>query len=104
MHRRISPNQITVEQVVDGIIAELPLAARVDAAYLDQDEFRMVELILCEYIRYRLDQLATDINEELMQDCIGKYGNSMNEGDAATVIIKELWDRLRKTHRIRVVK
>ena len=97
-------NQITVEQVVDGIIAELPLEARVNAAYLDKDEFRMVELILCEYIQYRLDQLSTDINKELMEDCIEKYGKFRNGGDAATVIIRELWDRLRKTHRIRVVK
>ena len=36
----------TVDQVVDDIIAELPLEARINTANLDEDEFRVVELTL----------------------------------------------------------
>jgi hypothetical protein len=97
-------NQNIVDQVVDEIIAALPLAARVNAAYLGKDEFRMVERILVEYIRFRLDQLDTGVNKELMEDCIEKCGKSLNEIDAATVIIRELRNQLWETHRLRVVK
>lgn len=39
-----------------------------------------------------------------MKDCLEKSGGSLNEVDAASVILKELWAKLRETHRLRVVK
>ena len=94
----------TVDQVVDEIIDELPLEAKVSRANLDEDEFRVVELTLGKLIRYKLDQVDFGVKTELMKDCLAKAGEPLNEVDAATVIIKELWNRLRKTHRLRVVK
>ena len=94
----------TVDQVVNEIIAELTLAERVSAADLDENEFRVLELTLGKYIRYRLDQMDVGVNQKLMQDCLSKSGESLDEVDAATVIIKELWNRLRETHRLRAVK
>jgi len=82
----------------------LPLETRVNTANLDEDEFRVVELTLGKYIRYRLDQMDVDVNETLMKDCLVKAGESLNEVDAATVILKEFWNRLRETHRLRVIK
>ena len=94
----------TVDQIVDEIIAELPLVDRVSTANLDEDEFRVVELTLGRYIRHRLDQMDVDVNKTLMEDCLEKSGESLKEADAATVILKELWNRLRETHRLRAVK
>ena len=94
----------TVDAVVEEIIAELTLAERVGTADLGEDELRVLELTLGKYIRYRLDQLDVGINTELMKDCLVKSRESLNEVDAATVIIKKLWNRLRETHRLRVVK
>ena len=94
----------TVDAVVEEIIAELTLAERVGTADLEEKEFRVLELTLGKYIRYRLDQLDVGVNKELMEDCLEKSGESLNEIDAATVIIKELWNRLRETHRLRAVK
>ena len=38
-------------------------------------------------------------------DCIANSSDeTLDDVDAATVILKALWDRLRQTHRIRVVK
>ena len=82
----------------------MPLETRVNTANLDEDEFRVVELTLGKYIRYRLDQMDVDVNETLMKDCLVKAGESLNEVDAATVILKEFWNRLRETHRLRVIK
>jgi len=94
----------TVDQVVDEIIADLTLAERVGTADLDEDELRVLELALGKYIRYRLDQLDVGVNKKLMKDCLSKSGESLDEVDAATVIIRELWNRLQETHRLRVVK
>ena len=104
MNQSDKHNPDTVDAVVDEIIAELTLAERVGTADLDEDEFRVLELTLGKLIRYKLDQLDVGVKTELMKDCLVKAGEPLNEVDAATVIIKELWNRLRKTHRLRVVK
>jgi hypothetical protein len=94
----------TVDAVVEEIIAELTLAEKVGTADLGEDELRVVELTLGKYIQYRLDQLDAGINQELMKECLAKSGESLDEVDAATVILRELWERLRETHKLRVVK
>lgn len=63
----------------------------------------MVELTLGKFISYKLDQMDYGVNTELMKDCLTKAREPLNEVDAATVILKELWKRLRETHRLRVV-
>ena len=100
----MAPKLNTVDLVVDEIIAELTLAERVAAADLEENEFRVLELILGKYIRHKLDQVDYVVNTELMRDCLKKSGESLNEVDAAPIILKELWNRLRETHRLRVVK
>ena len=97
-------NPNTVDAVVDILISELTLAERVGTADLGEDELRVLELTLGKYIRYRLDQLDVGVNKVLMKDCLSKSRETLNEVDAATVIIRELWNRLRETHRLRVVK
>ena len=74
------------------------------AADLDEDEFHVLELIMGKLIRHRLDKMDVAVNQKLMEDCLEKSGESLNEDDAATVILRELWNRLRGTHRLRAVK
>ena len=65
----------------------------------------MVELTPGKLIRYKLDQLEVGVNEALRDDCISRAGRStLNDADAAAVILKEVWERLKETHRLRVVK
>jgi hypothetical protein len=46
-----------------------------------------------------------DINKELFESCRMVSGNkNLNEGTAALVIIERLWEKLRGTHTLRVVK
>jgi len=97
-------NPNTVDAVVDILISELTLTEMVGTADLGEDELRVLELTLGKYIRYRLDQLDVGVNKVLMKDCLSKSRETLNEVDAATVIIRELWNRLRETHRLRVVK
>jgi hypothetical protein len=104
MNQSDKDNPRTVDAVVDVLISELTLAEMVGTADLGEDELRVLELTLGKYIRYRLDQMDVGVNQKLMKDCLEKSWGSPNEIDAATVIIKELWNRLRETHRLRVVK
>jgi hypothetical protein len=104
MNQSDKHNPNTVDAVVDVIIDELTLEERVGTGNLEEDEFRVIELTLGKYIRHRLDQFDVSINKELMKDCLEKSKESLNEVDAATVIIKELRKRLWETHRLRVVK
>jgi len=94
----------TVDAVVDVLISELTLAEMVGTADLGEDELRVLELTLGKYIRHRLDQLDVGVNKKLMKDCLSKSGEPLGEVDAANVILRELWNRLRETHRLRVVK
>ena len=104
MNQSDKHNPNTVDAVVDEIIAELTLEEKVGTANLGEDEYRVVELILGKLIRYKFDQMDFSVNKELMEDCLKRSGESLDEVDAATVILKELWNRLRETHRLRAVK
>ena len=104
MNQSNKHNPKTVDAVVDILISELTLAEMVATADLGEDELRVLELTLGKYIRYRLDQLDVGVNKKLMEDCLVKSGESLDEVDAATIIIKELWNRLQETHRLRIVK
>jgi hypothetical protein len=104
MNQSDKHNPNTVDGVVDDIIAELTLEAKVSTANLDENEFRVLELTLGKYLRYKLDLLDVGVNKELMKDCLEEFGESLNEVDAATVLLTELWKRLQETHRLRVVK
>ena len=104
MNQSDKHNPNTVDAVVDEIIAELTLAERVGTTDLDEDEFRVLELTLGKFIRYKLEHLDFGVNTELMKDCLERSEESLNEVDAATVILREIWNRLRETHRLRAVK
>jgi hypothetical protein len=93
-----------VDAVVEAIIADLPLEARVRIADLDEDEFRVLELTLAKYIWHKLRQCDVQANKELMEACISKSGEPLDESSAAAAILKEVWNRLHNTHRLRVVK
>ena len=99
------PNSNTVDQIVNEIISELPLDDKVRAANLDENGFAALQQELGKYIRHFIDSQTEVVNEELMADCIDQSGNgTLNEFEAASLILKEIWNRLRKTHRLRVVK
>ena len=94
-----------LDALIIDLIAEMPLEARVSTANLDDNEFRILDLTLRKIVKYRLEQLNDTGNEELKRECIALSGkDSLDDAEAATIILKELWKRLRETHKLRVVK
>ena len=95
----------TVDEVVEDLIAEYPLEANVSTANLEEDELRVLELTFGKYLRFKLDNMPVTVNQKLKEDCLAKSENkNLDEVDAAGVILRELWKRLKETHRLRIVK
>ena len=98
-------NLNTVDAVVDDIIAEMPLDDRVRTANLDEDGIIVLQLALGKYLRYLIDNQSEDVNKKLFKDCIKHSGKeTLDKAEAAMYILKELWNRLQETHRLRVAK
>ena len=95
----------TVDEVIDDIIAEMPLDDRVRTANLDEDGLLVLQLALGKYLRHLLKNQSENVNIELFKDCIKQSGHlTLNRTEAASYILKELLKRLRDTHRMRVVR
>ncbi len=70
-----------VDQIVDEIISELPLSEKIAIANMNTEDVELLHHVFNIYGKIKLgDQEAED-----------------------SEIIKELWDRLRKTHKMRIV-
>jgi hypothetical protein len=93
----------TVDEAVDQMITDMTLEERVRMASFDKEELRVINYSMSIFIRNQL--FMKDINKELFESCRMVSGNkNLNEGTAALVIIERLWEKLRGTHTLRVVK
>jgi len=93
----------TVDEAVDKIIADMPLQDRMQLANIQKEELQSLNLTLGIFIRDQL--LQKDVNKELFESCIAVSGNdNLNDINAALLIIEKLWEKLRETHRLRVIK
>ena len=104
MNQQNKYNLNTVDAVIDDIIAEMPLDDRVRTANLDEDGLLVLQLGLGKYLQYLMNHQSEDVNEKLLKDCRIQSGKALDETEAALYILKELWERLQVTHRIRIVK
>ena len=78
----IKPVQDTIAQIVDEILSEMPLEEKVSLANMGKKEVKVLQAVFDLYIRSRVDP----------------------EDEEYTNIMIELWNRVRETHRLRVVK
>ncbi len=103
---RSSPPQIhtkTVNDAIELLNTEMPLKDRTTMANLTKNELASLNLTLGIYIRNQLFQKGANL--ELLASCSHVSENEhLSESDAAFVIIEKLWEELRRTHRLRIVK
>ncbi|MFC1857451.1 YpsA SLOG family protein [Thermodesulfobacteriota bacterium] len=93
----------TVHEAVEQIISGLPLKERIIIANMTKGELGVLDPLLGEFIRntFRL----WSANEKLMASCrLYARKRAFDPDDAAFVIIEALWEKLRKTHKLRIVK
>ena len=94
---------VGVDEAVDRILAEFPLRDQVETANLTEEDLAILQAVLANYIGDKLDEWS--ISKELYENCQEKAdGGLLDEADASTVILGELWNRLRESHRLRVIK
>ncbi len=93
----------TVDEAVHQIMSEMSLKDRTTMANVVEENLQVFQLTLGLYIKNKLNEWA--VNEELMKSCMKlSKDEDLSREDASTVILKELWKKLRETHKLRVVK
>ncbi len=93
----------TVNEAVDILMSEMPLKDKVIIANMTYGELVGLNSNLGSYIK-NIFRLWSG-NDELIESCRFVTKNKkLNEDGASLTIIESLWKRLRKTHKIRVVK
>lgn len=98
---RIPPG--TVDEAVVKLISEMPLHDRVQLANLKKDKLVQLDVSLGRYIKDQL--LRNGVNTRLLESCMTALGsNTLDEMDATRVIIEKLWEKLKETHRLRILK
>ena len=78
------PRIDVIDQIIDEIISELPLKERTDIANMNKEDAEILQRTFDLYVRRKIGSKAED----------DEYSDIMNE----------LWERLRETHRLRIVK
>ena len=93
----------TVQEAAGTLLSLLSLKDKTNIANMEEDGLLRLLPNLGKYIR---DHFGLGKgNDGLMQSCRNVSGNNdVNEDDASTVIMDELWKKLRATHALRVVK
>jgi len=93
----------TVREAVDRLMGELSLKDKTTIASMAEIELSTLHNTFGEYIRNEFDLWAG--NQDLLTSCcfIARRDN-VSEDEASSLIIRELWKRLQKSHKLRIVK
>lgn len=93
----------TVAEAVEHLVTDMPLKDKTTIANMAYSELPNLYLSLGGYILNNFGLLSG--NWELMRSCRSEAKASMqHDEDAVSIIIEALWEKLRKTHKLRVVK
>jgi hypothetical protein len=92
----------TVAAAVDQLIFNMPLKDRATVANMTEREVLLLDTTLGRYISKKLDMWVTD--RAFMASYVHLTGKAFEKTEASAVILRELWQKLKVTHRLRVVK
>ena len=85
------------------MISVMSLKDRTRIASMDEGDLIDLHFSLGAYVRNEFGLWSG--NDDLLNDCRQMSGITfMHPDDAAAFIIGELWERLRKTHKLRIIK
>jgi len=101
--RRPSKPPITVNQAVERINSDLSFKDKTTIANMAEVELSVLHATIGEYIRNEFGLWSG--NKDLMTSCcFFAKKDKVREDEASSIIIRELWKRLRESHKLRVVK
>jgi len=93
----------SINEAVELLISQIPLKDKATVANMSANELPNLYLTLGEYIMNNFGLLSD--NYKLMESCrLESDGSFRRKEDAVAVIIRALWQKLRQTHKLRVIK
>jgi len=93
----------TVQEAIARLISELPLKDKTTIANMAESELARLKSLLGSHILEKFGLWSG--NEKLAKSCLAIADHPLHdEGDALNIIIKELWQELQMTHRLRIIK
>lgn len=93
----------TVDETVDLILAELSLEEMASFAKTSVENLEMLSNVLAVVVQTKIE--GSTLNQELVDDCRRISGNpDLDVSGASKVVIEAIWNKVRETHRLRVVK
>lgn len=92
----------TVEEAVDRLISELPLKEKARIAKVEERDISDLHPTIGPYVRNRFGLWAE--NSELVKSCRSQSGKNLHPDEVASVILLELWKKLRETYSVRKIK
>ena len=99
---KVTDQPKTVDEAVNSLIAKLSLRDKSAIAKMPEDDLGNLHFTLGLYIR---NQLLYPKNEKLLESCrqesMDKY---LHWDQAPKVIIKSLWEKLIRSHKLRIIK
>ena len=96
------PAPAAVDEAVNRIIVDMPLRERVNIANMKREALESLKSTLGVFIKNRI--FIKDVDGKLFASCLSLSGKDKLDGSgAAFVIIEKLWEKLQKTHRMRIV-
>jgi len=98
-----APLPKTVDEAVKRLISEMALKDKTIIANMAETELSLLHANLGEYITNEFGLWSG--NQDLMISCcFFAKKEKVQEDEASSIIIGELWKRLRKTHKLRIVE
>jgi len=92
-----------IDEAVERLISRMPLKDKTTVANMSPDELPNLYSRLEDYILNNFGLLSG--NQKLMESCRSDADGSLaHEKDAVAAIIAALWQKLRRTHKLRIVK
>jgi hypothetical protein len=101
--KQSAPLPKTVDEAVKRLISDMALKDKTIIANMAEVELSLLHANLGEYIRNEFGLWSG--NKDLMTSCcFFAKKEKVQEDEASSIIIGELWKRLRETHKLRVVE
>ena len=93
----------TVQEAIEILISNLALKEKTTIANMSEEELIKLNANLGRHIMDKFGLWSG--NEKLVESCLDLADYPLhNEDDAAAVIVRELWLKLRQTHKLRIVR
>ncbi len=101
--KRSAPLPKTVGEEVKRLIPEMSLKDKIIIANMAETELSLLHTNIGEYIRNEFGLWSG--NQDLMTSCcFFAKKEKVQEDEASSIIIRELWKRLRERHKLRILK